>query len=207
MFSFVKTLHVLAVALWFGAVAFFSVAGVLIFQAFQEESARPRDERPLWLPLPAAFEHESPGAGFPSPLRLEQGSRAAGVAVSKVFPVYYGLQLGCGVVALLTALATARSGEGKAPSWRIALCALAVATVAVGWWLERKVHDLREPRNELTDVVLLATSPTEEQVEKARQARAAFGRWHGYSLIQNFATLALTAAVTVLAAHLPVRRP
>jgi hypothetical protein len=198
MNTLLRCLHTFAVALWFGSVAFFTVAGLLIFGAFAEVSREPAKDRPLWLPVPTAFAGPSPGEGFPEPLRLEQGSRAAGVAVSKVFPFYYGLQVGCGAVALLTALALARREQGRAQRWRILLAGLALASVLAGWWLEDRVAALRQPRNRLTDEVLTATSPTPQQVEAARQARATFGRWHGYSLVQNFATLALATGLTLL---------
>ena len=198
MSTLLRSLHVLAVALWFGSVVFFTVAGLLIFRAFEAQSRLPADERPLWLPLPPTYAGPSPGPGFPDPVRLEQGSRAAGVAVSAIFPVYYGLQVGCGAVALLTALLLARSGEGGGHGWRSSLALLALITALAGWWLEGEVSRLREPRNRLTDAVLSAPSPPAEQIEEARQARATFGTWHGYSLIQNFATLALVAGLTLL---------
>jgi hypothetical protein len=204
MLCFCKTLHVLSVALWFGSVAFFTIAGLLIFQAFEDLSRKPESERP-WLPVPAMFQHDPPAKGFPDPLRLEQGSRAAGVAVSRIFPVYYGLQLGCGIVALFTALVIARSGEGRGHGWRIALCVLALATVGLGWWLETVVSERRVPRNELTDAILTASAPTQDQVQEAQAARAEFGRWHGYSLMQNFATLVLAMVLTAMAGHLPGR--
>jgi hypothetical protein len=40
-------------------------------------------------------------------------------------------------------------------------------------------------------------------VQKAEAARAEFGAWHGYSLIANFAVLALATAVMALAAGMP----
>jgi hypothetical protein len=202
MLCFCKTLHVLSVGLWFGSVAFFTVAGLLIFQAFTDLSDKPESERP-WFPVPAMFQHTPPGEGFPDPLRREQGSRAAGVAVSRIFPVYYGLQLGCGIIALVTALCIAGSGEGGGRRWRIALCVLALATVGLGWWLETVVTELRVPRNELTDAVLSATTPTQQQLEQAQAARAEFGRWHGYSLMQNFGTLVLAGVIIAMAGHLP----
>ena len=160
MLSLFKTLHVLAVGLWFGAIVFFTFAGVLMFQAFAEVSSKPAatsrtddegtslpsaNSRPLWLPVPAPFQREPLGDGFPDPTRKEQ-ARAFGVAVSKLFPFYYGLQLGCGVVALATALGMARSGEDRWRRWRIGLCVLALAVVGLGWWLETVVADLRGPR-------------------------------------------------------------
>lgn len=195
MLSLLRVTHVFAVALWFGSVAFFTVAGLLIFQSFRDVSALPADQRPSWLPLPEMFARESP-EGFPTPLRLEQGSRAAGVAVSGIFPVYYAAQAGCGVVALLTALLLARGGEGRGHGVRLSLCALALVTVLGGWWLEYRVTELRVPRNELTEQALATSSPSAERLAEARAARAEFGRWHGYSLIQNFVTLALAAGIT-----------
>ena len=82
-----------------------------------------------------------------SPIRRgkSKGRAPFGVAVGNLFPVYYGLQLACGVVARAAALAMARSGEGRGHGWRIGLCALALATVGLGWWLETVVADLRGP--------------------------------------------------------------
>lgn len=198
MNALLQALHVLAVALWFGSVAFFSVAGLLLFQAFEDVSRLPALERPAWLPVPSDFDRPSPGAGFPDPVRLEQGSRAAGTAVSGIFPVYYALQVGCGAIVLLTAFILAGGAEGGGHRWRTGLAILALLTVLAGWWLEGEVTRLRVPRNEYTDAVLTTTTPSAEQVEEARLARAAFVRWHGYSLMQNFATLALVTGLTLL---------
>jgi hypothetical protein len=76
----------------------------------------------------------------------------------------------------------------------------------MGWWLEMRVSELRVPRNELTDQVLTSSNPTPEEIEQAREARAIFGRWHGYSLLQNFATLALATGLTLLLPGLSDRR-
>ena len=81
---------------------------------------------------------------------------------------------------------------------RAALTLAALATVLAGWWLEVKVHELRGPRNELTDRALAAWPGSPELLDQARLARADFGRWHGYSLLQNFLTLALVTGITVL---------
>src|SRR4051794_4762741 len=104
MLLFGKTLHVLALGLWFGTVVFFSLAGVLLQRAFEEVSTLPRGERPVWFPLPDAFDRELPGAALPSPLRKEQGSQAFGAAVGPLFPWLFGIQGICGVVALATAV-------------------------------------------------------------------------------------------------------
>lgn len=189
------SLHRLAVALWFGSVVFFTLSGVLIFNAYRDVSHLPAAERPLWLPLPSGFERGDLGDGFPSPLRLEQGSRAAGVAVGGVFPVYYALQAGSGVIVLIAVVLL--RGDA-ATRWRIALAGLALASVLAGWWLEVRVSELRLPRNELTDRVICADQPDPATLEAARAARATFGRWHGYSLVQNFLTLGLVTALTLL---------
>jgi hypothetical protein len=97
----------------------------------------------------------------------------------------------------------ARFAAGRADRWRISLCTLALAAAGLGWWLETVVADLRGPREKLTDAVLVASSPTQELLAEARSARAIFGRWHFYSLMLNFATLALVGLLTGLAAHLP----
>src|SRR5262245_32853592 len=135
MHSLLRALHSLSVALWFGTVVFFAIAALLIFRAFEDESRWTKEERAPWFPLPALYDKEPSPEGLPSPLRLEQGSRAAGVAVGNVFPVYYALQLGCALVALLSAGLLARGDEGCCHRTRVTLCAVALVTVVVGWML------------------------------------------------------------------------
>jgi hypothetical protein len=178
-----RLFYTYATALWFGAAVFMTLAGVLVFRAFDEATA---GERPIWL---AEAPKVAPD-GFPEP-RREQASRAAGVAVSALFPAYYGLQTGCALVALLAALALRRR-------LRIALATAGLLSVLVGWGLERKVESLRAARNGTTDAVLMTTAPTEALVAEARAARAAFGMWHGFSLIQNFVSLLLAAGLVGL---------
>jgi hypothetical protein len=181
-----RCLHQLSVALWFGSVAFFTVAGLLIFQAFEEVALE--TERPAWLPVVPLYAG-TPPEGFPTPLAREQGSRAAGVAVSGVFPFFFALQTACAVVALATAWMIGGS-------WRKGLCVLGLLLVLSGWGIERWVHHLRFPRNELTDAAL--ADPTPEKVIQARSARAAFGMWHGISLLVNFAALGVTMGLAAL---------
>jgi hypothetical protein len=204
MIALLRTLHVIALAVWLGSVVFFTIAGVLIFAAFEEVSRLPQGDqpRPDWFPLPEMFNKDSPDQGFPNPLRLEQGSRAGGAVVSKIFPVYFLLQTICAAIAMFTALLLLKNQGGRLDTVRLIVCALGLAAVLVGWWLERYVSELREPRNDRTDIVLKATHPAHEQIMEARQARAAFGKWHGVSLLVNFATLVLALLATVLAAHL-----
>ena len=216
MIALLRTVHVLSLAVWLGSMVFFTIAGVLLFGAFAEVSRLPREgkrleeggeKRPLWFPLPPEFEKDSPGEGFPEPLRLEQGSRAAGHAVGKMFPVYFGLQIVCAALAAVTALGLLLIQGGGFDKARLAVCVLGLAAVGAGWALERHVHQLRGPRNDLTEAVLKADAPTAELVREARQARADFGKWHGISLMVNFATLGLALTATLLAAHYPLASP
>lgn len=207
MATILRTVYLFAVALWLGSVVFFSLTGVVIFGAFQEASAPPNVNRPLWFPEPAAFDLSPPPDGFPNPVRLEQGSRAAGHAVGKLFPYYYGLQVTWGAMALVAALVLRAAGEGTGHGWRTALAALALLSVAGGWWLEQQVAALRVPRNELSDQVLINPAPSPDLLLRAKEARAAFGRWHGYSLIQNFVTLGLVIGLVALVPGLAAVRP
>jgi hypothetical protein len=181
-----RTLHQLSVALWFGSVAFFTVSGLLIFQAFEEVALGA--ERPAWMPTVPLYSG-TPPEGFPEPLAREQGSRAAGVAVSGVFPFFFALQTACAVVALATTW-------GVGGGWRKGLCVLGLLIALSGWGIERWVHHLRFPRNDLTDAAL--ADPTPEKVQQARAARAAFGMWHGISLLVNFAALGATLGLAAL---------
>jgi acyl-phosphate glycerol 3-phosphate acyltransferase len=199
-----KTLHVLALGLWFGATVFFTLAGVLIFGAFEEKARLEKDNRPLWFPVPDAMNKEPPSEKIPRPLRLEQGSRAGGAAVAPLFPWYYGIQTGCAIVGLGTALGwSLNRRSGWLPFVRAILLGLALATVGVGWWLEGVVTAKRVPRNELMDQVIMKSHPSKQEIDDAVKARADFGMWHGFSLLQNFTTLLLVTVAMALAAHLP----
>jgi hypothetical protein len=202
MLALLRTVHVLSLAVWLGSVVFFTIAGVLIFRAFEDESAK--EKRLPYLPVPE-YTNESPPEGLPGP-RAEQGSRLGGVAVGAIFPVYFGLQTGCAALAVLTGLGLAWAQGGRLATVRLVVCVLGLVAVLAGWWLEHWVSELRKPRNERTDTVLTTPNPTTEQTEQALEARATFGLWHGISLLVNFATLALVLLATALAGHLDVAR-
>ena len=204
MRALARILHVLAVGLWFGTSAFFtSVVGLSLFDTFEKATLLPAQDRPYWLPVPPALEKPPPSARFPEPLRKEQGSRLAGLAVGPMFTSYYLLQVVCGVVAGLTALAWV--GRGGVHRLRLAVLALALAGAVSGWVLEGKVEALREKRSETSDAVLTSTAPSAEQVHSADEARAEFGTWHTYSLMANSGTLLLVTVALALAAYLPPR--
>jgi acyl-phosphate glycerol 3-phosphate acyltransferase len=205
MLVLIKTVHVLSLGLWFGTVIFFTfVVGLSLFRTFGEWSQKESD-RPLWLPLPQEYAKESPSEHFPQPLRKEQGSRVAGAAVGPMFSWYFGIQAVCGVLALATAYSfcCASGSTGTVHKVRMIVLIIAVISVGLGWWLERQVEARREPRNNLSDVVLRSPAPTPEQVQQANDARADFGRWHGYSLMVNFLTLIMVTIAMALAAQLP----
>jgi hypothetical protein len=206
MLLLTKIVHVLSLGLWFGTVVFFSlVVGLQLFRTFETISAQPAAERPLWLPVPAEYEKEPPGPRFPDPLRKEQGSRAAGAAVSSLFDWYFALQMVCAVLALASALTW--WSAGTVHTLRIGVLLLALTTVAGGWLLERVVSGLRDQRSETTDRVLRSPAPDPASIEAAEQARAEFGRWHTYSLMVNFATLLLVTVAMAMAAQLPASAP
>jgi hypothetical protein len=205
MLLFGKTFHVLALGLWFGTVVFFTVTGVILFQTFEKISALPADARPVWFPLPAAFEREPFSDRFPDPLRKEQGSRAAGAVVGPLFPWYFGIQVVCALVALATALGWSRARPGeRVHRLRTLVLLLALLGVGAGWGLEIKVSQLRGSRNKITDSVLISHTPSAELIARAGEARAAFSRWHVGSLLVNFTTLLLVTVAMALAAQLPV---
>jgi acyl-phosphate glycerol 3-phosphate acyltransferase len=202
-----KILHVLALGLWFGTAVFFTIMGVVLFQTFEHISREPAEKRPAWFPLPELYAQAAPSEKFPDPLRLEQGSRAAASALSPLFGWYYALQGVCGAVAAFTAVAWAYSFRGqRGHRLRAVVLVAAIASVGIGWWLERVVSEKRVPRNELSDACLAQPVPSRADVQEAAEAaRADFGRWHGYSLIVNFLTLGLVTVAMALTASLPSR--
>jgi len=206
MLILIKTVHVLALGLWFGSVVFFTfVVGLSLFSTFEEWSNKPAAERPLWLPLPPEYAKDRPSEQFSKPLCKEQGSRVAGAAVGPMFTWYFGIQAVCGLLALATAssFCCGTASSGTIDKVRMAVLLLGVLSVGAGWWLEREVEARRVPRNELSDEVLKSAAPTAEQVQQASAARADFGRWHLYSLMANFLTLILVTIAMALAAQLP----
>lgn len=194
-----KTLHVLFLGLWFGSVVFFSfVAAPLLFQAFEALGKNP--DRPEWFPLTQTFAkvtEELDGT-------KEQGSRAAGFAVGPIFPWYFLLQGACGFVTAVTALAWARTNRTeRVHSWRANLLILALACVLIGWPVEKKVTDLRGPRNAATHAYLQASETDAAALETMKQARREFFTWHMVSLVLNFVTVLGVGAALALATRLP----
>ena len=176
MLLLTKTIHVLALGLWFGSVVFFTFSALVIFQSFETLAEKPAAERPAWLP---------------SSFTKEQAAQLAGYAVGPVFPWYFCLQGVCGLLALATCL----QWSGWEPQYaihkvRFSILALALATIVAGWPVSQKVGELRSARYS-------------NDASVAAGAKADFGRWHGYSLLLNFATLGLVTAAMALAARMP----
>jgi acyl phosphate:glycerol-3-phosphate acyltransferase len=194
-----RSLHVLALGLWFGmAITFSFVVALNLFNTFESLGQQP--ERPAWFPLPAEFAKSDEVINGPK----EQGARVGGAAVGPIFPWYFAIQGICGLIALATALAWSRLGRvHRVRNW---LLFVALAGVLIGWPVERKVSELRVPRNEATDAYLRAAPSEAEAARTAMvEARAAFGRWHTYSLLLNMATTLAVTAALALAGHLPAR--
>jgi acyl-phosphate glycerol 3-phosphate acyltransferase len=177
MLALSKTLHVLALGLWFGSSVFFSlVATPVIFQTFAALAEQPHAARPAWLP--------------PSFTR-ENATQLAGLAVGPIFAWYFLLEGVCGLLTAVTALAwlraAPRSGVHKL---RFYVLAAALTTVLLSWPIAHQVSILRAAR--------YGPDPT-----LAETARAQFAEWHLYSLGLNLITLALVTVAMALAAHLP----
>jgi acyl-phosphate glycerol 3-phosphate acyltransferase len=193
-----KSLHVLAVGLWFGATVFFSfVVGLSLFGSFEQLGTE--QPRPSWFPLPAEYSRNDRVNG-----PKEQGTRAAGFAVSPMFRWYFLLQGVCGFIALATALPWSRLGGVH--RWRQSLQLTATVLVLVGWAVEQKVEGLRDPRNSTTEAYLQTSVPDEALCNEMQSARSAFGTWHLVSLMLNLAVIVCVTGATALAAHLPAER-
>jgi glycerol-3-phosphate acyltransferase PlsY len=206
-----KTLHVLAVGLWFGMSIFFSfVVALTLFGSF--ESLAQENTRPSWFPLPAEYR-------LAQGLQKDQGTRAAGFAISPLFDHYFLWQGICGLVATLTALGWSRAEPGRrVHGVRVVVLVLGVTTVLLGWPIERHVSELRHTRNQASDQLMqdlkwAAAAPSDPAAKAAvDQAQAAsdaarkdFGTWHLWSLLLNMITIVLVTVAMALTAQLPGR--
>ncbi len=176
-----KIVHVLALALWFGTVIFFSFFVALsIFHTTEDLAAQPPAERPAWLS---------------DSFNKDAGSQLAGIIVGPIFPTYFVLQGVCGFLALMTALGwSRRTPSRRVDRIRFLVLLLAVLGVLAGWPVAQKVSELRTGRYSNDPAV-------------AADARTAFGAWHGYSLAVNMATAGLVTIAMTFAARLPNDEP
>jgi acyl-phosphate glycerol 3-phosphate acyltransferase len=188
MMLFTKTIHVLALGLWFGAVVFFLIVALVLFHTFEELGVS-AEHRPSWLGLPGDFSKD-------------QGTRLAGIAVAPLFKWYYPLQVVGGFLAVCTALSwVARPSKTQdvppgrqygVHRLRALILLLALISVALGWPLANYVNELRLDRYDSNPAI-------------AEPAQQAFGTWHGISLLLNFTTIGLVTVAMALAAQLPIR--
>jgi acyl-phosphate glycerol 3-phosphate acyltransferase len=172
-----KTIHVLAMGLWFGTAVFFLVVALVLFHTF-EGLGQPGSNRLAWLPLADDFSKE-------------QGTRLAGVAIAPLFQWYFPLQAAGAFLATTTALAWWRAGPKSGPHrFRAVILLLAAITVAIGWPLANHINDLRVARYDANPSI-------------AEPAKEAFRNWHGMSLSLNFVTISLVTVGMAWAAQLP----
>jgi hypothetical protein len=194
-----KSLHVLAMGMWFGMAVFFTfVVGLSLFDAFEALGER-EGETETWFQRPVIYALKNDAINGPK----EQGTRAAGFAVTPLFNWYFAIQGVCGFVALATALPGLKNG-GALHRWRINLLLAAVILVVVGWPLEQYVHRLSGPRNQLTETYLL--EPADSAKKDAMKvdmlaARSEFAQWHVASILVNLAVVVLVTAATALAGN------
>jgi hypothetical protein len=209
MFHATRTVHVVALGLWFGSTVFFTfVVGLSLFGGF-ERLGEDTSRRPAWFPLPTALTKYTPSEDLLKRLGKEQGTRAAGFGVTPMFDWYFLLQSFCSAAALVTALSWARLSS-KVPivhKIRTVVLLVGVASVALGWWLEQVVSAEGKKRDETSDVILTESPPTAEQLAAADAARANFGFYHGCSMMVNLVTVLAAGGAMALAAYLPEKEP
>jgi acyl-phosphate glycerol 3-phosphate acyltransferase len=171
-----KTLHVLAMGLWFGSTVFFLIVAGIVFKTF--ESLGSSADRPSWVAWPAGFDKE-------------MGTRMAGVALAPVFDSYFPLQIICGYIALSTAFAMSRAEPAlRVHRLRNLIVLLALTSVVIGWLLADYTAVLRIERYSAIQ-------------SEADYAKSAFAAWHGVSLTINMITIILVAVALALAAQMP----
>jgi acyl phosphate:glycerol-3-phosphate acyltransferase len=201
-----KSLHVLALGLWFGSAAFFLlVVTVSLFGTFEAIGASV-ENRPFWLPVKGTiYDYRDDLVDGPR----EQGSRVAGAAVGPIFPIFFALQGVCGLLAAATSLNWSRTHAGeKAHRVRTWLVLAALVTVLIGWPIEHRVTALRPPRNTAIDAYLFERGAASDTIRDQMQtAKREFFLWHMASLGLAFVTLGLVTVSMVLAARLPETRP
>lgn len=176
-----RSLHVLALGLWFGGAAFFNFGTApAIFASFKEVvNAGPSDRTAHQTIIPTDADPKDKDA---------LASALAGSAVGPVFPRYFGTGAVCGVLALASALAWWR--HGGVHRWRVLVIVFALSTVVVGWPVSNEVTRLRLER----------FSP---DAAVAHAARAAFVTWHFVSLGLSIVTVGATGIALALAGQLP----
>jgi hypothetical protein len=204
MHQLTKSLHVLALGLWFGMSVFFSfVVAFALFGGLPPgtggfETLAQQEKRESWFPPTKMYSGDQDGVNGAK----EQGTRAAGYVIGPIFTWYFALQGLCGFIALATALPWIKRAPGsRIHRWRVNLLIAAIALVLVGWWVERKVHELQIPRNRTTEIYLRDRADGAKR-EEMKEARVEFVNWHLGSIFLNLATIVCVSAAMALAGNL-----
>jgi acyl-phosphate glycerol 3-phosphate acyltransferase len=204
MHQLTKSLHVLALGLWFGMSIFFSfVVAFALFGGLPQgtggfQTLANQEKRESWFPHVKMYSGDEDGVNGAE----EQGTRAAGYVIGPIFTWYFALQGLCGFIALATALPWLKRAPGsRMHRWRVNLLIAAIALVLVGWWMERKVHELRMPRNQTTEAYLRDRADEAKKTEMI-EARAEFRTWHLGSVFLNLATIVCVTGAMALAGNL-----
>ena len=182
--TLLKSIHLLALGLWFGGAAFFNFGtATSIFASFKEVVANSPSDRTAHLDIvPVGTTEERQG---------ELASALAGSAVGPVFPRYFVMQVVCAIVALATAIVWWRTDPGVSQHrQRVLILLLGLLSLAVAWPISNHVSSLRLER----------FNPNREIAESAV---AAFATWHLVSLALSFVTIFLAGLALCYASRLP----
>lgn len=181
--NLLRVLHVMAVGLWFGAAGFFNFAvAPSLNRTYTEVVRNAPSDRTAFQPL------GSPNASEAA--RQQLGSALFGAGVGPIFPVYFALMSGCGIVAVATAWEWRKLG--RIHKARFLLAVMASACALAGWPISNLVSELR-----------LARFNPDEAL--AAVARSSFTTWHLVSLSLSVVTVLLAGALLILTAWLPDR--
>ena len=170
----VRAVHIVALGLWLGGVTFFSFFTALpIIDHMRELASQPDN----WIGLESE----------------RDGTRLAGEALSAVFAHYFHYQVGCGVVALASALTWVRQ-PGRIHKVRVLAIAAALVLAAANlFFFEPVVNDLRTARYSNDEA-------------RRQEADRSFATWHNVSLVADMAGLAMILLAAIAAAALPHSR-
>lgn len=188
--TIVRSLHILALGLWFGGAGFFNfVSAPLIFQSFDAVAKGGPSDRTAHIDITKGIEAKTPEEAESKKDSL--GKALAGAAVGPIFPLYFTLQTVCCAIALGTAQ-TWRKHPGRVNRLRVTFLTAAMFVVAVSIPVGNHVSELR----------LLRFDPSSAIAE---QATVDFRSWHLVSLMLSFVTVVMAGIALAMAAKLPDR--
>jgi acyl-phosphate glycerol 3-phosphate acyltransferase len=185
--ALIRTVHVIAVGLWFGGAGFFNYAAAGMFRTFEEVVVTAPSDRTANVPV-------VPPESDPVRKQAVEKNLAralAGAAVGPIFPAYFAMQAVCGIAAVATAATWLRADGGRrVHRVRVWVTGVGLITVLIGSAVSAVVSDLRVKR--------FAADPT-----VAAEAVEAFNSWHAVSLGLSSVTILLAGIALALAAHMP----